>query len=72
MQTIYSLTVNFIERFLANKSSRSELDSLKAAIGESRYSDALAAVDSLLEKSGLEIHDIRQRRIFVSELNFIA
>lgn len=72
MQTLYSLTVNFIERFLANKNSRSEIESLKAAIGEGRYSDALAAVDSLLEKSGLDIHDLRQRRIFVSELNFIA
>jgi hypothetical protein len=72
VQTIYSLTVNFIERFLSNKNSRSELESLKAAIGESRYADALAAIDSLLEKSGLDIHDLRQRRIFVLELNFIA
>lgn len=71
MHTIYSLTVNFIERFLAGKDSRSQLEALKSAIGEGRYSDALSCVGSLIEKSGLEIHDLSQRRLFVSELNFI-
>ncbi|OQA77876.1 MAG: hypothetical protein BWY32_02189 [bacterium ADurb.Bin243] len=72
MQTIYSLTVNFIERFLSNKDTRSGLETLEAALSENRSADALNSIDSLLVKSGLEIHDLRQRRIFVSELNFIA
>ncbi len=72
MQTIYSLTVNFIERFLSNKDTRSGLETLKLALSENRSADALDCIDSLLVKSGLEIHDLRQRRIFVSELNFIA
>ncbi len=72
MQTIYSLTVNFIERFLANKNTQSEIDSLKVAFDEGRYADALVLIDELILKSGLEIHDLKQRRIFVAELNFLA
>ncbi len=72
MQTIYSLTVNFIERFLANKNTRSEIDSLKTAFDEGRYADALVLIEELLLKSGLEIHDLKQRRVFVAELNFLA
>jgi hypothetical protein len=72
VQTIYSLTVNFIERFLANKNTQSEIDSLKAAFSEGRYTDALVLIDELILKSGLEIHDLKQRRVFVAELNFLA
>ncbi len=72
VQTIYSLTVNFIEKFLSGKNTRAGLESLKDSIIEERFTDSLSLIDSLILKSGLEIHDLNQRRFFIAELNFIA